>query len=70
MTLVKYCVVRLHDGRGNLRTGPDGEAQLGLLAVVDGEALQHEAAETTAGSTADSIVDHESFRYTIMEISS
>merc|ERR1719272_1161006 len=55
-------VVGFDDGGCDLGAGPDGEAQLGLLAVIDGEALQHEAAETTASTTTDCIVDHEALQ--------
>ena len=48
--------------RGNLRASPDSETQLGLLAIVDRETLQHEASKTTASTTTDSIVDHESLQ--------
>merc|ERR1719247_2852648 len=58
----KYRVVRLNDCGSHLGAGPDSETQLGLLAVVDREALQHEAAETTAGASSDCIVDHESLQ--------
>ena len=46
-----------HCGR-DLRACPDREAQLRFLAVVHGEALQHQAAEAGAGATADSVEDH------------
>merc|ERR1719487_952723 len=45
-------VVRLDDGGGDLRRRVDGEAELGLLAVVDGEALQQERGEAGAGAAA------------------
>jgi hypothetical protein len=35
-------VVRLDDRRGDLRGGVHGELELGLLAVVDGEALEQQ----------------------------
>ena len=52
-------VVGLNDGGGDLRRGVDGEAELGLLAVVDGEALEEERAETGAGTTTDGVEDEE-----------
>merc|ERR1719498_735265 len=55
----KHGVVWLHDRCGNLWAGPDCETELGLLAVVDRETLEHEASKTTASATTDSIVDHE-----------
>jgi len=51
-------VVRLNDGRGDLRRRVDREAELGLLAVVDGQALQEERAEAGACATTDG-VEHE-----------
>ena len=56
----KHMIVRLHDGGGDLRSGRHGEGELGLAAVVDGQALQKEGAETRAGSSACSVEDHES----------
>jgi hypothetical protein len=51
-------VVRLNDGSGDLGGGVDGEAELGLLAVVDGESFQKERSETGSSSTTDG-VEHE-----------
>merc|ERR1719199_517227 len=58
----QHSVVRLNHCCRNLRTGPNSEAQLGLLAVVDGEALQHEAAEARPSASTDSVVHHESLQ--------
>ena len=58
----KHCVVWLDDRSSHLRAGPHGEAQFGLLAVINGKALQHEAAETTAGATTDGVVNHETLQ--------
>merc|ERR1719460_3495245 len=55
----EHGVVRLNARRGDLRAGPDGERDLRLLAVVDGEALEEQAAKTGAGATAARIEDHE-----------
>ncbi len=52
-------VVGLDDGGGDLGRGVDGVAELGLLAVVDGEALKEEGAEAGAGATADGVEDEE-----------
>jgi len=52
-------VVGLNDGGGDLRRGVDGEAELGLLAVVNGESLEEERAETGAGTTTDGVEDEE-----------
>ena len=48
-------VVRLDDGGGDLGRRVDGEAELGLAAVVDGEALEEERAEAGAGAAADGV---------------
>merc|ERR1719199_602695 len=58
----QHGVVRLHHCCCNLWAGPHGEAQLGLLAVVDREALQHEAAEARPSASTDSVVHHESLQ--------
>merc|ERR1711934_1303046 len=42
-------------GRGRV----DGESELGLAAVVDGEALEEEGAEAGAGAAANSVEDEE-----------
>ena len=52
-------VVGFNNSGGDLGGGVDREPELGLLAVVDGQALQEEGAETGAGTTADSVEDHE-----------
>jgi hypothetical protein len=52
-------VVRLNDGSGHLRGGVDAEAELGLLAVVHGQALEEQGTETGTGTTADSVEDKE-----------
>jgi len=55
----EHGVVGLNDGGGDLRRGVDGEAELGLLAVVDGESLEEEGAETGAGTTTNGVEDEE-----------
>ena len=52
-------VVGLNDGGRGLGRGIDGVAELGLLAVVDGEALEQEGAEAGAGAAADGVEDEE-----------
>jgi len=42
--------------------GPDGEGDLGLLTVIDGQTLEHEASETGSGTTADGVVDQETLK--------
>jgi hypothetical protein len=39
-------VVWLNDGSGDLRRWVDGEAELGLLSVIDGESLEEEGSES------------------------
>merc|ERR1719224_234846 len=55
----EHGVVRLNDSGGDLRGRVDGEAELGLAAVVDGEALEEEGAEAGAGAAANSVEDEE-----------
>merc|ERR1719198_1855611 len=55
----EHGVVGLDDGGGDLRRGVDGEAELGLLAVVDGKSLEEEGAETGSGTTTDGVEDQE-----------
>jgi hypothetical protein len=52
-------VVGLNNGGGDLRGGVDGETELGLLAVVDGESLEEERSETGAGTATNSVEDEE-----------
>jgi hypothetical protein len=53
-------VVWLNDGGGDLRGWVDGESELGLLAVIDGESLEEEGSETGTGTTTDGVEDEES----------
>ncbi len=52
-------VVRLDDGRRHLGRRVDGEGQLGLLAIVDGQALQEQRAKARAGTATDGVEDEE-----------
>jgi hypothetical protein len=52
-------VVGLDDGGGDLGGGVDGEAELGLLAVIDREALEEEGTKTGTGTTTDGVEDEE-----------
>ena len=54
----EHAVVRLDDGRRDLRRRVHGEAHLRLLAVVHGEALEEERPEARPGAAADG-VEHE-----------
>jgi len=53
-------VVWLNDGGGDLRGWVDGESELGLLTVIDGESLEEEGSETGTGTTTDGVEDKES----------
>ena len=53
-------VVWLNDGGGDLRRWVDGETELGLLAVIDGESFEQEGAQTGSGTTSDGVEDQES----------
>ena len=55
-------VVRLHHGAGDLGRWVDGELQLGLLAVVDGEALHQEGREPGPGAAAEGVEDEEALQ--------
>jgi len=58
----KHTVVGLDDCGGDLRRGLDGEAQLGLLAVVDAQPLQKEGAQAGASASAHGVEDEESLQ--------
>jgi len=53
------CVVGLNDSGGDLGRGVDGEAELGLLTIIDGESLEEERTETGAGTTTNGVEDEE-----------
>ena len=53
-------VVWLHHGGGHLRSGVDGELQLGLLAVVHGETLHQQGGESGSSSTTKGVEEKES----------
>merc|ERR1719324_197716 len=55
----KHGIVRLNARGGDLRAGPSRERDLGLLAVVDREALEEQAAETRACAATAGVEDHE-----------
>ena len=52
-------VVGLDDRAGQLRRGVHAELELGLLAVVGGEALEEEGTETRASATTEGVEDEE-----------
>ena len=53
-------VVWLNNSGGDLRGWVDGESELGLLTVIDGESLEEEGSETGTGTTTDGVEDEES----------
>jgi len=55
----EHGVVWLNDGGGDLWGWVDGESELGLLSVVDGESLEEEGSETGAGTTTNGVEDEE-----------
>ena len=50
-------VVGLNNGGGDLRRRVDAEVELGLLAVINGQALQQERAETRSSTTTNRVED-------------
>mmetsp|Transcript_20367 Transcript_20367/g.51604 ORF Transcript_20367/g.51604 Transcript_20367/m.51604 type:complete len:489 (-) Transcript_20367:102-1568(-) len=58
----QHRVVGLDHGVGHLGGGVDGEAQLGLLAVVHGQALQQQGAQAGAGATAHGVEHQEALQ--------
>ena len=52
-------IVRLHHCSGHLWGRGDGEGQLGLAAIVDGQALQQKGAKARACASAGGVEDHE-----------
>jgi len=52
-------VVGLNNGGGDLGGGVDGESELGLLTVIDGESLEEEGSETGTGTSTDGVEDEE-----------
>jgi len=52
-------VVWLNNGGGDLGGWVDGESELGFLAVVDGESLEEERAETGSGTATNGVEDEE-----------
>ena len=52
-------VVGLNDGGGRLRRRVDGELELALLAVVDGQTLHQQSTETRTSTTTEGVEDQE-----------
>eukprot|EP00916_Digyalum_oweni_P009708 GHVL01016352.1.p1 GENE.GHVL01016352.1~~GHVL01016352.1.p1 ORF type:complete len:468 (-),score=45.07 GHVL01016352.1:77-1480(-) len=55
-------VVGLNHGGGDLGGGVDGELQLGLLAVVDGQTLHQQGGEARAGAATEGVEDEEALQ--------
>lgn len=55
-------VVGLNNGGGDLRSGVDAELELALLAVVDGQTLHEQSAETGTGTTTEGVEDEETLQ--------
>ena len=55
-------VVGLDNGGGDLGGRVDAELELALLAVVDGQTLHQEGAESRTGSTAEGVEDEETLQ--------
>lgn len=55
----KNGVVRFDDSGGNLGRRVNGETQLGLLTVIDGESFQEERTQTGTGTTTNGVEDEE-----------
>jgi len=53
-------VVWLNNGGGDLWGWVDGESELGLLSVIDGESLEEEGSESRSGTSTDGVEDEES----------
>jgi len=55
-------VVWLNNSGGDLWGWVDGETELGLLTVIDGESLEEERTETGSGTTTDGVEDEETLK--------
>merc|ERR1711981_626323 len=56
----EHGVVGLHNGGGDLGGWVGAEAELGLLAVVDGETLKEQGTQSGSSATTDGVEHHES----------
>ena len=55
-------VVRFDDGAGQLRGRIYAKLQLGLFAIIGGEALHQERTEPGTGTTAEGVEDEEALK--------
>ena len=55
-------VVGLHHSCGHLGSWVDGELQLGLLAVVNRQALHQQGRETSAGASSKAVENQEALK--------
>ena len=55
-------VVWLNNSGGDLWGWVDGETELGLLTVIDGESLKEERTETGSGTTTDGVENEETLK--------
>merc|ERR1740138_688162 len=58
----KHRIIRLDDSSRHLGARPNCEADLRLLAIVNREALKHQASQTRASATPYCIVNHEALK--------
>ena len=58
----QHRVVRLNNGGGHLWRGIHRESELGLLAVVNGQALEKKGPKTGASATTNGIEDKEALK--------
>merc|ERR1719353_43344 len=58
----KDVIVRFHDSSGNLRSRGNGVSQLGLLAIVNRQALQQKGTKTRASTSTGGVVDEETLQ--------
>ena len=58
----QHAIVWFNNRGGDLWAWPDGEGDLGLLTVIDGETLKEQASETRTSTTTSRVEDHESLK--------
>jgi hypothetical protein len=58
----KHVVIRLNHGGGHLGSRGHGERQLGLSAVIHGQALQQQGTKTRSSTTTGGVEDHETLQ--------